>query len=385
MKYCNSCKKCLSKNDYKFCPYCGSKLESTYRNKPEEPVPNNKPKKTITVSEAYEWGEKFYYGNGVEKNLVKALIMYIKAAEKGHVEAQYSAGYMYYYGEGTDTDEKEAFKWCLMAANQEHAKAQFLVGDMYCSGMGINENLRNAFNWYKKAAKQNHDRAQFELGNMYLRGMCVKRSFKKAIEWFQNAADNGNKDAKRLLKDLVWDDKKSLFVYRGNNYCLREHHDIISATAVLKGRKNPHIELDVDYCMKCHKFFINMIEYDLCRERYRYLLGRILFDKTSNTRDNGKGLSPESPLMLHGYNVNAQNDLTKEERHLIIAEILDQGTMTKAAIKDYLDRFIAFNGSKEGNEIARQKWKCDLKFIKEHRKKEQPKVIIEDIRKKPRK
>ena len=381
MKYCKSCKKYFFSDDLKYCTYCGREFESTNRNMTEKPVPKNKPKKTITVQEAYEWGEKFYYGNGVEKNLVKALIMYLKAAEKGHVEAQYSAGYMYYYGEGTDEDYEEAFKWCLKAANQGHAKARFLVADMYSFGNGVDKNLRNAFSWYKKAAEQNHDRAQFELGNMYLRGICVKSSYKKAIERFQKAADNGNRDAKRLLKDLVWDDKKTLFVYKGNNYCVREHHDIISATAVLNGRNNPHIELDVDYCMKCHKFLINMIEYDLCRERNHYLLGRILFDTTSSERDTGNGFSPESPLSLHGYNVNAQNELTEEERHLILAEIIDQRAMTKTEIKDYLNRFVAFNGSKEGNEKARQKWKCDLDFTKEYRKKEQPKVTITDIRK----
>lgn len=228
---------------------------------------------------------------------------------------------------------------------------------------------------------QEYDMAQFELGNMYLRGIGAKKSYKKAIEWFQKAADNGNRDAKRLLKDLAWDDKKTLFVYRGNNYCLREGHDIISATAVLKGRNNPHIELDVDYCMKCHKFFINMIEYDLCKERYRYLLGRILFDKTSSKRYISNGFSLESPLMLRGYNVNEQNGLTEKERHFVIADILDYGDMTKADIKDYLNRFVAFNGSKEGNEKARQKWKCDLKFTKDYRKNEQPKVTIKRIKK----
>ena len=389
MKICSKCKK-SSYSYFENCPHCGSKFESSYRNEPEkhvkksaeDPAPKTQPKKTITVQEAYEWGEKFYYGNGVEKNLVKALIMYLKAAEKGHVDAQYSAGYMYYYGEGTSTDEEEAFKWCVKAANQGHAKAQYLVADMYSSGRGVNKNLRTAFSWYKKAAEQEYDMAQFELGNMYLRGIGAKKSYKKAIEWFQKAADNGNRDAKRLLKDLAWDDKKTLFVYRGNNYCLREGHDIISATAILKGRNNPHIELDVDYCMKCHKFFINMIEYDLCKERYRYLLGRILFDKTSSKRGTNNGFSLESPLMLRGYNVNEQNGLTEKERHFIIADILDYGDMTKADIKDYLNRFVAFNGSKEGNEKARQKWKCDLEFTKEYRKKEQPKVTIIKIARK---
>lgn len=389
MKICSKCKK-SSYSYFDNCPFCGSEFESSYRKETkehvkksaEDPAPKTQPKKTITVQEAYEWGEKFYYGNGVEKNLVKALIMYLKAAEKGHVDAQYSAGYMYYYGEGTSSDEEEAFKWCVKAANQGHAKAQYLVADMYSFGRGVNKNSRTAFSWYKKAAEQGYDMAQFELGNMYLRGIGAKKSYKKAFEWFQKAADNGNRDAKRLLKDLAWDDKKTLFVYRGNNYCLREGHDIISATAVLKGRNNPHIELDVDYCMKCHKFFINMIEYDLCKERYRYLLGRILFDKTSSKRYTGNGFSPESPISLHGYNVNAQNGLTEKERHFVIADILDYGDMTKADIKDYLNRFVAFNGSKEGNEKARQKWKCDLEFTKEYRKNEQPKVTINRIKEK---
>ena len=184
MKICSKCKK-SSYSYFENCPHCGSKFESSYRNEPEkhvkksaeDPVPKTQPKKTITVQEAYEWGEKFYYGNGVEKNLVKALIMYLKAAEKGHVDAQYSAGYMYYYGEGTSTDEEEAFKWCVKAANQGHAKAQYLVADMYSSGRGVNKNLRTAFSWYKKSAEAGNDLGMYNLARCYLTGL--RRSYQR--------------------------------------------------------------------------------------------------------------------------------------------------------------------------------------------------------------
>ena len=134
--------------------------------------------------------------------------------------------------------------------------------------------------------------------------------------------------------------------------------------------------------MNCRKFFINIAKYNIYRKKYRYILGPIFFDESSSERIiSPDGFLDESPLMLHGYNVNAQKNLTEEERHLIISDILDQGAMTKAKIEEYLKRFISFNGGKGINENARQKWERDLLFTLEYKKEEQPVVTITDIKK----
>ena len=72
----------------------------------------------------YELAENYYHGqNGVKEDRAKAFELYQKAAEQGHVEAQYSLGYMYAYGECVEKDELKALFWYRKAAAQGHEKA----------------------------------------------------------------------------------------------------------------------------------------------------------------------------------------------------------------------------------------------------------------------
>ena len=51
---------------------------------------------------------------------------------------------MYATGEGLAKDEREAVKWFRKAAEQGHVSAQFNLANMYDSGKGIPENDREA-------------------------------------------------------------------------------------------------------------------------------------------------------------------------------------------------------------------------------------------------
>ena len=72
MKYCNSCKRLLSSDYYKYCPYCGSKFDSVNE---------------FDNEKNYELAKKHYCGNGVKKNYKNAVKYYTKAARNGHPKA----------------------------------------------------------------------------------------------------------------------------------------------------------------------------------------------------------------------------------------------------------------------------------------------------------
>ena len=55
----------------------------------------------------------------------------IKKAENGDPESQYLLGHMYDYGELLEQDSAEAFIWYKKAAEQGHVEAQFMTGIMY--------------------------------------------------------------------------------------------------------------------------------------------------------------------------------------------------------------------------------------------------------------
>jgi TPR repeat protein len=62
-------------------------------------------------------------GEGVVKDDKQAAAWYRKAAEQGHIDAQYNLGLMYSTGEGVAQDYKLAYVWSAVAAANGDALA----------------------------------------------------------------------------------------------------------------------------------------------------------------------------------------------------------------------------------------------------------------------
>ena len=76
-------------------------------------------------------------GEGVEKNTVKALQWYQRAAVQGYAEAQNNLGILFSSGIGTPIDLKQSAHWTEMAALQGLPNAQFQMGVKYNTGRGV--------------------------------------------------------------------------------------------------------------------------------------------------------------------------------------------------------------------------------------------------------
>jgi|GEM_PF-5707591 len=135
------------------------------------------------VEAQYTIGFRIYGGNRE-----KSLKWFLKAAEQGHQHAQFRAAEMYYKGDGVQKDLKEAFKWYLKAAEQGSSAAQGQVGKMYHKGEGVSQDDKEAFKWFLKGAKNGYGEAQFNVGLMYYEGQVTPRNYKKAMKWFFDAA-----------------------------------------------------------------------------------------------------------------------------------------------------------------------------------------------------
>jgi TPR repeat protein/DNA-binding response OmpR family regulator len=153
-------------------------------------------------------------GGGWPENYAEALNWYRRAAEQGHVEAQFSVGLCYALGKGvsqdhaeararywnaSDQDLTEAVKWFRTAAEQGHAEAQFNLGLHYAFGRGVVKDHAEAFKWYRKAADQGHTKAQFSVGLCYAVGSGVSQDYAEAVRWFRKAADKGNTEAQFVV------------------------------------------------------------------------------------------------------------------------------------------------------------------------------------------
>ena len=99
-------------------------------------------------------------------------------------------------------DYARAAEWYQKAAEQGHVAAQFKLGNCYYCGKGVAQDHAKAAEWFLKAAEQGFIYAQYSLGFYYEHGYGMAKDLTKAAEWYQKAADQGNSDAVKALKRL---------------------------------------------------------------------------------------------------------------------------------------------------------------------------------------
>lgn len=68
-------------------------------------------------------GVKYFTGNEVNKNELKAAELFTRAARQGLAKAQFNLGYMYHQGKGLTQDYMQACLWYKAAADQGHSEA----------------------------------------------------------------------------------------------------------------------------------------------------------------------------------------------------------------------------------------------------------------------
>lgn len=141
--------------------------------------------------ELFLYCQKHYYGDGVPKDIPKAVKCYFKPANMGYAKAQYALGYAYHQGEGIQQDYAEALKWYKAAASQGLMDAQYRLGDMYYSGEGVTKSEETAAGWYLKAAEQGYPHPQYIAGWLYEEGRGVAKNEVEAARWYTKAAEQG--------------------------------------------------------------------------------------------------------------------------------------------------------------------------------------------------
>ncbi len=155
----------------------------------------------------YGLGWMYDQGEGVPKDVAKAVEWYQKAAAQGNAKAQFTLGMRYHFGEGMPQDAAKALEWLQKGATQGDADAQNHLGRMYHRGQGVPKDDAKAVEWYQKAAAQGHAEAQYSLGSMYANGQGVPKDAAKAVEWYQKAAAQGHVTAQNSLGLMYYFDE----------------------------------------------------------------------------------------------------------------------------------------------------------------------------------
>jgi TPR repeat protein len=133
----------------------------------------------------------------------KGVALYKKAANLGYAMAQYNLGNNYLYGQGVKQSYADAAHWFEKAALQGYREAQANYANILNNGYGAVEvNVLEAEKWYLCAANQGDAMAMCSLGKMYMRGRVIPVNMAKAKYWFKKSAAGGEKEAVFIVQQM---------------------------------------------------------------------------------------------------------------------------------------------------------------------------------------
>lgn len=184
----------------------------------------------------YEKGLKFFYGNGVRKDLGKAVWWLKRAATLGNSKAMYSLGEVFLlaeenvkhpditwfmredevyrdlhqafywfnccyrngydldlstYGFGLKLNEENILEYFLEAIKMpRREEIMFQIGRRYFRGTGGKQkDIGKAIFWLMEAVKHGSNSAAYMLGEIYRKGECVTRNINCAVFWYEKASN----------------------------------------------------------------------------------------------------------------------------------------------------------------------------------------------------
>jgi len=132
-------------------------------------------------------GTHYLNGWGVETDNATAYAWFIYAAQQNLPAAEYRIGQGFF----KTGDLKQTHRWWNKAAEHGHLAAQYNLGLLYLYGVGIDADFTQAADWLEIAADKGSAGAQFYLGMMYLKGQGVSEDRAMADSLIQKSSDSG--------------------------------------------------------------------------------------------------------------------------------------------------------------------------------------------------
>ena len=160
----------------------GGKAQPSSPPKAEEPP---KATKATPASEIYRAGLDRYYA----RDYKSAANLFLQAAEMGDAKAQYAYGFIrYQHGHGhygilnANKHFGIVLRWWTKAAEQGHVNAQFMVGTFHQLGFNTSYDEAEARKWFERAAAKGHSGAKEWLNKSILRKLHAVPLLKWVLE-----------------------------------------------------------------------------------------------------------------------------------------------------------------------------------------------------------
>src|SRR3989344_375303 len=112
-------------------------------------------------------------------------------------------GMCYLGGEGVEKDVKKAMFWIQEGAKTNHDRSLTFLGHTYLYGnFGLAKDVQQGMSLIRKAAEQNYPDACVILGNCYVSGIHVQKDVKTGIDFLILALLQGEDQPKQMLELL---------------------------------------------------------------------------------------------------------------------------------------------------------------------------------------
>lgn len=162
------------------------------------------------------------------------------------------------------------------------------------------------------------------------------------------------------------DDLAEIWIYTLKSPCALHPKDVETVTAYVRVHSVDYsCKLNVYYCPKCGRYYINSDQYNKFASKYGLPYVKLKYD-SSVQGFNYSELREESILHFIGYNVSNKDNLSVHERREKLIHVIKTETLTKAQVIYFLEFLINRN---EGNlkfDNACHKWHSDLEFIRNY-------------------
>ena len=123
--------------------------------------------------------------HGFPQDMDKALELWHRAADLGYAEAYGSIGYAYYWGEGVEVDMKKALHYYKLAAIRGDVMARHNLGNNEYRAGNVNRALKH----YKIAVRSGYSKSLKQINEMYKNGRgaghATKDEYTKALQLYQ--------------------------------------------------------------------------------------------------------------------------------------------------------------------------------------------------------
>lgn len=169
-----------------------------------------------------------------------------------------------------------------------------------------------------------------------------------------------------------------------NRKCTNSNHKIVDLKATLRIAKADgsifNYIVPAAYCEICNTYFVLKKDYKDAKEHGTILCPVIDLTEQGSSKKSTSNLSAsESRIHQLGYNVKRGNGYTKEQRQLILANILENTNITRHEIESCILRPMLQHKNQKNYADAVLAWEQDLEFIKNYKLGDMPEVVINMI------